>query len=79
MATVRLHHGACVDPAAWRHSLVRLLLILLRLSEGDKRLVVCNTHGRKRIIICVCLRLCQPDVVAVHPLSRHDVQKLKAD
>ena len=78
MATVWLHHGACVDPAARRHGLVRLLLILLRFSGVDKRLMFSHTYGRKPIVICVCLHLCQPDVFAV-PLSRQNLQLLRAD
>ena len=38
----------------------------------------CYTHGRKPFIICVCLHLCQPDDVAVQPLSKHNMQLLKA-
>ncbi len=69
VATVWLHHGACIDPAAWRHSLVRSLLILNRLSEGDKR----------QIIICVSLHLCQPAAVAVHPFVKtHSAAQLSS-
>ena len=74
VAVVWLHHGACVDPAAWRCVLVRLLL---RLSGVDKRLMFCRTHGRKPITISICLRLCQPD--DMQTLSRHNMQLLKAD
>ena len=74
VATVWLHHGACVDPAAWRYVLVRLLL---RLSGGDKRLMFCHTLGRKPITISICLHLCQPD--DMQTLSRHNMQLLKAD
>ncbi len=75
VATIWIHHGACIDPAARRHSLVRLLLILNRLPEGDRQ-KPCSVF-----LICVSLHHCQPDVVAVHPFvkAQSAAQLPKAD